>query len=465
MSGILVGVVGVVIASPFVALGTFLLIFHVVGRLKRRRDIGFFHPYAASGGGGERVLFCALQTLPATSTAVIYIGEPITPTKLLQDAQSRFNFSASDVKCKIVVVELAYRTLLEAKHYPRFTLLGQSIGSMLLGLEAFLRHPVGVWVDTTGCAFTYPLAWLGGATIVTYTHYPTISMDMLDVVARRDVAFNNDAAVAKSLTKSTAKLVYYRFFAALYGFVGGFAQVVMVNSRWTLNHIKQLWRSALPLVVYPPCGTTSFQTFPLADRQPWALSVAQFRPEKDHSLQLRAMRVLLDTHPDAMATTFRDFKMILLGSCRGDEDEARVSVLRQECADLGLGDSRVQFVVNAPFSDLTSYLAKASIGLHSMRNEHFGIGIVEMMAAGLVVIAHDSGGPREDIVKPGTGYLATTPEEYATYMYDILTQPNDADDTRQAARVSAGRVSDEIFQESFATALAPVLALSAASTI
>ena len=35
-----------------------------------------------------------------------------------------------------------------------------------------------------------------------------------------------------------------------------------------------------------------------------------------------------------------------------------------------------------------------------MWNEHFGISVVEYMAAGLVTIAHDSGGPRMDIVVP-----------------------------------------------------------------
>jgi alpha-1,2-mannosyltransferase len=33
-----------------------------------------------------------------------------------------------------------------------------------------------------------------------------------------------------------------------------------------------------------------------------------------------------------------------------------------------------------------------------MWNEHFGISVVEMMAAGLVVIAHNSGGPKMDII-------------------------------------------------------------------
>jgi alpha-1,2-mannosyltransferase len=35
-----------------------------------------------------------------------------------------------------------------------------------------------------------------------------------------------------------------------------------------------------------------------------------------------------------------------------------------------------------------------------MWNEHFGIGVVEYMAAGLVPVAHASGGPLMDIVTP-----------------------------------------------------------------
>ena len=36
-----------------------------------------------------------------------------------------------------------------------------------------------------------------------------------------------------------------------------------------------------------------------------------------------------------------------------------------------------------------------------MWNEHFGIGVVEMMAAGMVTVAHDSGGPKADIIQVG----------------------------------------------------------------
>ena len=60
-----------------------------------------------------------------------------------------------------------------------------------------------------------------------------------------------------------------------------------------------------------------------------------------------------------------------------------------------------------------------------MWNEHFGIGIVEMMAAGMIVVAHNSGGPKSDIVSPHqSGFLATTADEYADAIYEAFTLDN-----------------------------------------
>jgi glycosyltransferase involved in cell wall biosynthesis len=65
----------------------------------------------------------------------------------------------------------------------------------------------------------------------------------------------------------------------------------MVNSSWTSAHIQQLWWSFRePALVYPPCDTSDLQTLPL-DRKLkhlYLVSVAQFRPEKNHRLQLEA---------------------------------------------------------------------------------------------------------------------------------------------------------------------------------
>eukprot|EP00163_Fabomonas_tropica_P005246 TRINITY_DN14737_c0_g2_i1.p1 TRINITY_DN14737_c0_g2~~TRINITY_DN14737_c0_g2_i1.p1 ORF type:complete len:102 (+),score=13.57 TRINITY_DN14737_c0_g2_i1:1-306(+) len=85
------------------------------------------------------------------------------------------------------------------------------------------------------------------------------------------------------------------------------------------------------------------------------------------------------------------------------------------------------------------------------------------MAAGVIPIAHDSGGPRADIVTPErTGYLASTCEEYADCLEDVLYHRNDADRLalQESARKSVGRFSDETFQSRILALLQPLLPAS-----
>lgn len=69
------------------------------------------------------------------------------------------------------------------------------------------------------------------------------------------------------------------------------ADAVMVNSSWTASHVRQVWWIwDEPALVYPPCDTTDLQSLPLDRRLKhlFLVSVAQFRPEKNHRLQLEA---------------------------------------------------------------------------------------------------------------------------------------------------------------------------------
>lgn len=107
---------------------------------------------------------------------------------------------------------------------------------------------------------------------------------------------------------------------------------------------------------------------------------------------------------------------------------------------------------------LREYYGRAMIGLHTMRDEHFGIGVVEMMAAGTVVIAHNSAGPREDIVVPfngqATGLLASTAEEYARAIEQVLQMTEQQRyELQMNARQSLQRFSDQTFARNVVEAL------------
>lgn len=58
-----------------------------------------------------------------------------------------------------------------------------------------------------GYAFTYPLAKWAGLNVASYTHYPTISTDMLRRVESRQAGHSNSSAVARSFLKSEAKML------------------------------------------------------------------------------------------------------------------------------------------------------------------------------------------------------------------------------------------------------------------
>ncbi|XP_062866651.1 GDP-Man:Man(3)GlcNAc(2)-PP-Dol alpha-1,2-mannosyltransferase [Trichomycterus rosablanca] len=429
-----------------------------------RPCVAFFHPYCNAGGGGERVLWCAIRAVQNRYhhvDFVVYTGDQgVTGEQIIDGAWRRFNIR---MPRPLKFVFLKHRFLVEANLYPHFTLLGQSLGSLFLGWEALTAFTPDLFIDSMGYAFTLPIfRYLGGCRVVSYVHYPTISTDMLSVVRDRNPRFNNADYISNNPILSAIKVIYYCAFALLYGLAGSCSDLIMVNSTWTLGHILALWRAPdRTSVVYPPCDVQAFLSDPLEEEKKGnklhsIVSVAQFRPEKDHQLQIRSFRKLLGRH-EAKPGSRDMVKLVMIGGCRNQEDEDRVLMLRGLCQELGVAD-RVQFKLNIPFEELKKELMEATIGLHTMWNEHFGIGVVECMAAGTIILAHKSGGPKLDIVVAHdggiTGFLADDEDSYADAMEKILALSPDARlEIRHRARQSVSRFSDQEFEGSFLAAM------------
>uniref|UniRef100_V9KUA4 GDP-Man:Man(3)GlcNAc(2)-PP-Dol alpha-1,2-mannosyltransferase n=1 Tax=Callorhinchus milii TaxID=7868 RepID=V9KUA4_CALMI len=427
--------------------------------------VAFFHPYCNAGGGGERVLWCAVRAMQQRYedvAVVIYTGDlNVAAEEILDGAYRRFNIK---LPRPVQFIFLEKRYLVEAKLYPYFTLLGQSLGSMLLGWEALMKCVPDIFIDSMGYAFTLPLFKnLGGCRVGCYVHYPTISTDMLSVVRNRNPRFNNASFISKNPILSNMKILYYYAFSLMYGLVGSCSDIIMVNSTWTLNHILALWKAGNRThVIYPPCDVQAFLDIPLMDDSKKTnhsiVSVSQFRPEKDHPLQIKAFHQFLKMKR-AQALSV---KLILIGGCRNADDEVRVSQLKELCEKLDIKDD-VEFKINVSFEELKTYLSEATIGLHTMWNEHFGIGVVECMAAGTIILSHNSGGPKLDIVIKHdggvTGFLADTEECYAEAMNNILSLSSEKRlEIRKNARQSVSRFSDEEFKDSFLSAMELFLA-------
>ncbi|KAF6816809.1 alpha-mannosyltransferase alg11 [Colletotrichum sojae] len=439
--------------------------------------VGFFHPFCNAGGGGERVLWAAIKTTQErypNALCVVYTGDhEVNKQAMLARVKTRFNIDLHPPTVNFLY--LSTRHLVLASTWPHFTLLGQSLGSLVLAWDAFQLLVPDIFIDTMGYAFALGLSKFLFRRIPTcaYVHYPTISTDMLESLDPKSATGTQGVNAGKGVgLRGKAKKTYWRLFAALYSRVGSTVDVVMTNSTWTQGHVQRLWGSyrqarsrTNPIAVnYPPCAVEELEEAVEVSeasekkREKALLYIAQFRPEKNHQLIIQSFAEFLKTNTEAA----KESKLVLVGSVRDDHDSKRVYTLRLLVNELNIKD-RVEFHLDASWPEILDWLRRASVGVNGMWNEHFGIGVVEYQAAGLISVVHDSGGPKLDIVvevdgQP-TGFHATNAREFAEG-YEKALSIKDTLPIRLRARRSAKRFTEEEFDKKWIAEMEKLVALT-----
>ena len=467
-----------------------------------------------SGQASNAFLTLSVWSIPATTTLTklrsssvfryvctyFFIGISGFADSLFK---SRFNISLDSPSLHFLYPTT--RSYVLPQTWPHFTLLGQSLGSLVLAYDALSLLVPDIFIDTMGYAFALALCKMlfPGVPVGAYVHYPTISTDMLSSLDVADVSSGKGGIHAGRGRgwRGEAKRIYWRLFAGLYSWAGGNVDVVMTNSSWTQRHITDLWTksrlrrnpAASPIeVVFPPCAVKDLEKEVEVSKESEAkrtkncVYIAQFRPEKNHQLVLRAFAKLLKSlripasadssrngspskNPAAISgsqtSETGDYDknihphLTLIGSVRDSADETYIYSLRLLAHELHITHA-VTFLLNASWPSILSQLCTATVGINAMWNEHFGIGVVEYQAAGLISVVNNSGGPKDDIVTEleesgdgsngKTGFHASTQAEYARCLEDALTmEQDDRMGLRLRARRSARRFDSSVFEENW----------------
>lgn len=424
--------------------------------------VGFFHPFCNAGGGGERVLWAAIRATQnrwPNARCVVYTGDhDANKETILSRVENRFNIRLHAPT--VAFLYLSTRHWVLASTWPHFTLAGQSVGSIIMAWDAFSLLVPDVFVDTMGYAFALGLSKFLFRDVPTgaYVHYPTISTDMLDSLDPKSAAGDQGLNAGKGAgPRGAVKKLYWKLFAQFYSWTGASIDVVMTNSSWTQAHIQRLWgplrhgkeKGSPVAVVYPPVAVCELErevqvsAASESKREKVILYIAQFRPEKNHQLIIQSFSEFLRSGSEASKTA----RLVLIGSVRDDSDSKRVYKLRLLVNELHIKD-RVEFHMDASWPEILEWLRRASVGVNGMWNEHFGIGVVEYQAAGLISVVHNSGGPKLDIVADidgePTGFHATTSTEFAEGFEKALSLPNPLA-VRHLAQLSAKRFTEEEF--------------------
>lgn len=363
---------------------------------------GFFHPYCNAFGGGEKVLWKAVETTlnhDLDNVAIIYTGDiEASPEQILNSVSLKFDYKLDT--SRIVFIYLKKRWLVDSNTWKHFTLVGQAFGSIVLTIEAILKCPPDIWCDTMGYPFGYPwVAHILRIPVVTYTHFPVISTDMLDKLK------------ANLTLKNRLKYYYWKMFMCYYQHVGSYVTIATTNSTWTNNHISKIWTKVDSSIIYPPCSTEKLvdRSKSIDNRANIGVVLAQFRPEKRHDLMIKSYAEYLKNRDQSNVDKLLTLKFI--GSTRSQADKDYVSELKQQVKSLNIPDNHIDFITDCSYAEVKEHLFDSTYGINGMWNEHFGIAVVEYIAAGLVALVHASAGPYLDIVDKDIGYFFVDPSD------------------------------------------------------
>lgn len=402
------------------------------------KSITFVHPNCADCGGGEKVLWeiikaifdnCQKAKLERLEKNILNLNRFSEINKIyiisnsngkdietiLSAIESIYNLKIDNSRNFIQLIPIRSSHMLIPKS--RFTMLLQIIGQIIFSIEASLTIPQDtLLMDTTGLPFTYIIFYLFGFSISAYTHYPYISNDMINQVKKGESGYvhsRNQEKGVVGILKKQAKLIYYSFILKLYQMNGKILDFSFANSTWTYNHLSKIWgnkkisNSSSDVLIeklFPPCGVEDYllnnsSNIDFKKRERTIVSLGQFRPEKNHLMQIDILSNLIKLGIN--------YKLLMIGGIRTSQDQAIVDAITDKAKSLNV-EKYIELRVNAPYSDLKKALQTSRIGIHTMKDEHFGISVIELMASGVMTVAHNSAGPKYDIIgdsKECVGFL------------------------------------------------------------
>jgi len=161
--------------------------------------------------------------------------------------------------------------------------------------------------------------------------------------------------------------------------------VVIANSRWTANYIKEYCGTDCSAVVYPS-GWTEFPDVPWEEKEQAFVMIGRIAPQKRVE---RAIAIL-----DAVRRRGHAVKLHLCGQIGDDIYGRRIARLCRERADWIIVEDQVSGDRKARI------LASCRFGIQTRGAEPFGISVAEMVKAGSIVFAPNDGGQVEVLNHP-----------------------------------------------------------------
>jgi len=218
--------------------------------------------------------------------------------------------------------------------------------------------------------------------------YDLVMETQSNIVLPADISYIHYPALAYLYEKKGSGIHWKLYNWAVKVYVAGFEKGIMsgrvlTNSTWTAAQIYKVHHIVAD-VVYPPVDIEYFSKVADNDkREKLVVTVSRFTIEKG-----------LDKIVD-VAAKLRDYTFVLMGATY-EYSYKVLDAIEKKVREYKLDNVVVR--TDAPRHEMLSYMRDACFYLHPEFTEHFGIAVVEAMAAGLVPFVYRDGGAWYDIV-------------------------------------------------------------------
>ncbi len=237
---------------------------------------------------------------------------------------------------------------------------------------------------------------------ITYCHFPSakyhidsenleylrdIRVTNFPQIQDSDFSKNNEDPILDPETKHKVKN-YFRFLETKYSSLMK-NTFVLTNS----EYCRKVIYDALSInakILYPPVDVETFRKTALksASRENMILVISRIAPDKQIENAIELARIMRNKNIGG-----KKKGMVIAGNLH-HYDEQYYQQVKKMIADYDLSDY-ISLQTDVSFSKLIQLMRLAKVYFHPKIDEHFGISIVEAMAAGLVPIVSDAGGHTE----------------------------------------------------------------------
>jgi glycosyltransferase involved in cell wall biosynthesis len=208
------------------------------------------------------------------------------------------------------------------------------------------------------------------------------------------------------------------------------ANHTLVNSDWTGRWLKSVY-GIDSTTVHPPAPGI-FPDIPWEKRQDGFVMMGRLDSGKRYDWCLNVL--------GAVRTRFPQVRMHVVGtSCYEPPDY--LASLR---ALVQANSSWATLHEDISRGELAALVARQRYGMHAMKDEHFGMAVAEMLRAGCIPFAHNSGGPPE-IVGHDSRLIYESEEEAAQKIMQVLGDPAAQEEIRQRLALRKDSYSVETF--------------------